>query len=47
MELMRILTGSQSNPLKAVAEFVENSIDAGVSDIEIICRRENREVYLG
>ncbi|MEE9332820.1 MAG: ATP-binding protein [Granulosicoccaceae bacterium] len=37
---------SQSNPLKAVAEFVENSIDAGASEIEIIRGREKKEAHL-
>ncbi|NND71938.1 MAG: hypothetical protein HKN43_10190 [Rhodothermales bacterium] len=41
-----IIALSQSNPLKAVAEFVENSIDAGASDIEIIRGREKKEAYL-
>lgn len=41
-----IIALSQSNPLKAVAEFVENSIDAGASRIEIIRGRENKETYL-
>ena len=35
-----IIALSQSNPLKAVAEFVENSIDAGATEIEIIRGRE-------
>ena len=30
-----IIALSQSNPLKAVAEFVENSIDAGADRIDI------------
>ncbi len=41
-----IIALSQSNPLKAVAEFVENSIDAGATEIEIIRGRENNEPYL-
>jgi len=41
-----IIALSQSNPLKAVAEFVENSIDAGASEIEIIRGRENKEAFL-
>ena len=41
-----IIALSQSNPLKAVAEFVENSIDAGATEIEIIRGREKNEPYL-
>ena len=41
-----IIALSQSNPLKAVAELVENSIDAGASEIEIIRGREKKEAYL-
>jgi len=41
-----IIALSQTNPLKAVAEFVENSIDAGAKNIEIIRGREQGEPYL-
>ncbi|MGQ0657493.1 MAG: ATP-binding protein [Chromatiales bacterium] len=41
-----IIALSQSNPLKAVAEFVENSIDAGARHITIVRGRERREHYL-
>jgi len=41
-----IIALSQSNPLKAVAEFVENSIDAGATKIDIVRGRENKEAYL-
>ncbi len=41
-----IIALSQSNPLKAVAEFVENSIDAGATEIGIIRGREKNEPYL-
>ncbi|MGH8653899.1 MAG: ATP-binding protein [Gammaproteobacteria bacterium] len=41
-----IIALSQSNPLKAVAEFVENSIDAGAREITITRGREHGEHYL-
>ncbi len=41
-----IIALSQSNPLKAVAEFVENSIDAGATEIQVIRGREAGESYL-
>ncbi len=41
-----IIALSQSNPLKAVAEFVENSIDAGARQITITRGRERGEHYL-
>ncbi len=41
-----IIALSQSNPLKAVAEFVENSIDAGAGHITITRGRERGEHYL-
>jgi len=41
-----IIALSQSNPLKAVAEFVENSIDAGARRIAITRGRERGEHYL-
>lgn len=41
-----IIALSQSNPLKAVAEFVENSIDAGATRIDIVRGRERGEAYL-
>ena len=37
---------SQSNPLKAVAEFVENSIDARAGQITIVRGREKGEHFL-
>ncbi|MGH8217087.1 MAG: ATP-binding protein [Steroidobacteraceae bacterium] len=43
---IRIIALSQSNPLKAIAEFVENSIDAHARRITIIRGREHREHYL-
>jgi hypothetical protein len=44
---IRIIALSQSNPLKAIAEFVENSIDAHATRIIITRGREHGEHYLG
>lgn len=41
-----IIATSQTNPLKAVAEFVENSIDAGAAHVSIIRGREDQQHYL-
>lgn len=41
-----IIALSQSNPLKAVAEFVENSIDAKAQNITILRGREKGVAYL-
>ena len=41
-----IIALSQDNPLKAVAEFVENSIDAGAHSITIMRGRDRGEHYL-
>src|SRR3984885_9354793 len=43
---IRIIALSQSNPLKAIAEFVENSIDAHAKSITITRGRERGEHYL-
>ena len=43
---IRIIALSQSNPLKAIAEFVENSIDARATTITITRGREQGEHYL-
>src|SRR6202521_3848690 len=43
---IRIIALSQSNPLKAIAEFVENSIDAHAKTIAITRGREHGEQYL-
>jgi nitrogen fixation/metabolism regulation signal transduction histidine kinase len=41
-----IIALSQDNPLKAVAEFVENSIEAGARNITITRGREHGDVFL-
>ena len=41
-----IIASSQSNPLKAVAEFVENSIDAGAKNIFITRGKKQGAFYL-
>ena len=41
-----IIALSQNNPLKAIAEFVENSIDAHARSITIIRGKERGEPYL-
>ena len=43
---IRIIASSQSNPLKAVAEFVENSIDARARQIVITRGKKKGEFYL-
>src|SRR5271166_5536962 len=43
---IRIIALSQSNPLKAIAELVENSIDAHARKITITRGREHSEHYL-
>ena len=43
---IRIIALSQSNPLKAIAEFVENGIDAQARTISITRGREHGEHYL-
>jgi hypothetical protein len=43
---IRIIALSQSNPLKAIAEFVENSIDARARSITITRGREHGAHYL-
>jgi hypothetical protein len=43
---IRIIALSQTNPLKAVAEFVENSIDAEAKSITIVRGRERGSHYL-
>ncbi|MCK5008370.1 MAG: ATP-binding protein, partial [Spirochaetales bacterium] len=41
-----IIALSQNNPLKAIAEFVENSIDANAKNVTIVRGRERGELYL-
>ena len=41
-----IIALSQNNPLKAIAEFVENSIDARARNVTILRGREQGELYL-
>src|SRR5215813_490902 len=43
---IRIIALSQSNPLKAVAEFVENSIDARARNITLIRGKEKGVHFL-
>lgn len=43
---IRIIALSQSNPLKAIAEFVENSIDAHAKSVTITRGRERGEHYI-
>jgi hypothetical protein len=43
---IRIIALSQSNPLKAIAELVENSIDAHARKITITRGREHGDHYL-
>jgi hypothetical protein len=43
---IRIIALSQSNPLKAIAEFVENSIDAGAKSVTITRGRDHGAHYL-
>ena len=43
---IRIIALSQSNPLKAIAEFVENSIDAHAKNVTITRGRERGEHYI-
>jgi signal transduction histidine kinase len=41
-----IIALSQNNPMKAIAEFVENSIDAGAKTVTVVRGREKGEHYL-
>lgn len=44
--VISIIALSQNNPLKAVAEFVENSIDASARNVAIIRGKQKNEYYL-
>ena len=44
--VITIIALSQNNPLKAIAEFVENSIDARASVITVIRGKERGQAYL-
>jgi hypothetical protein len=44
--VITIIALSQSNPSKAIAEFVENSIDARAQTITIIRGKQRGEAYL-
>jgi hypothetical protein len=41
-----IIALSQNNPLKAIAEFVENSIDAGAKNVTIVRGKQKNDCYL-
>lgn len=43
---IRIIALSQSNPLKAIAEFVENSIDARANSVTIVRGKSRGEHYI-
>ena len=44
--VISIIALSQNNPLKAIAEFVENSIDAGAKNVTIVRGKSKTEPYI-
>jgi hypothetical protein len=44
--VIAIIALSQNNPLKAIAEFVENSIDAGAKNVTIVRGKSKNEQYI-
>ena len=44
--VISIIALSQNNPLKAIAEFVENSIDAGAKNVTIVRGKHKNDQYL-
>ncbi len=44
--VISIIALSQNNPLKAIAEFVENSIDAGAKNVTIVRGKTKNEPYI-
>lgn len=44
--VISIIALSQNNPLKAIAEFVENSIDAGAKNVTIVRGKQKNEHYI-
>jgi len=44
--VITIIALSQNNPLKAIAEFVENSIDASAKNVTIVRGKQSSEQYL-
>jgi hypothetical protein len=44
--VISIIALSQNNPLKALAEFIENSIDAGAKNVTLVRGKQKNEFYL-
>src|SRR5688572_17946676 len=45
-DLIRLLARSQNDPRKAVAELIQNSLDAGATEITVLRFRKSRVVSL-